>query len=93
MNPLPPSAGLLVAIAFSITATTTPALPAPTASPVFQTVGYQSRNAAPERNPEGIPWSAVDVTMGIGPVPKTLPSAPDKNVAGIPLTVVDRLLG
>jgi hypothetical protein len=44
-------------------------------------------------NTEGVPWSAVDVTMGIGPVPKTVPSASDKNAAGIPLSALDQVLG
>jgi hypothetical protein len=55
-------------------------------------VGAAQATTASDRNAEGIPLSAVDQTMGIGAVAKTLPSPPDANTHGIPLSALDQTL-
>lgn len=86
MTPRTPSVAVLGALAFAIVVPAgrvTAAEPLPAACSI----------RAPDTNAEGITWSAVDETRGIGPVAEVLPSASDKNSPGVPLSSLDSVLG
>jgi hypothetical protein len=85
-------------MSFTVHSLTSPALtraiPGVVAVAWFWTaVGAAAGGTPADINANGIPFSAVDQTMGIGVVPKTLPSPTDENVKGIPLSALDQTLG